>query len=81
MNDFVERKIIDLNVKIDRTSCIASQNCIKAAPLLFELDNERICKFLDSVEEKDKERIIEACSVCPVSALHVVGKDGKQIVP
>jgi len=81
MNDFVERKIADLIVKIDRTTCIASQNCIKAAPKLFELDDERICKFLDQVEEKEGDRIIEACSVCPVSALFVYGKDGKQIVP
>ena len=81
MSDFVERKIAELMVKIDRTTCIASQNCIKAAPKLFELDDERICTFLDSIEEKETEKIIEACSVCPVSALFVYGKDGKQIVP
>ena len=81
MSDFVERKITELTVKIDRTTCIASQNCIKAAPKLFELDDERICTFLDSIEEKETEKIIEACSVCPVSALFVYGKDGKQIVP
>jgi ferredoxin len=81
MSDFVERNITDLRVKIDRSSCIASANCIKAAPKLFELDDERICQFLEPVEEEERDRIIEACSVCPVSALSVYEKDGKQIVP
>ena len=81
MNDFAERKLTDLLVKIDRTSCIASQNCIKAAPKLFELDDERICAFRNAIENTPNEEIIEACSVCPVSALYVYADDGKQIVP
>jgi ferredoxin len=81
MSDFVEREISDLIIKIDRTTCIASKNCINAAPKLFELDDDRICSFKEKAEGIPKEVIIEACSVCPVSALQVNDQDGKQLVP
>ena len=81
MSDIVERKISDLLVRIERPTCIGSENCIKAAPKLFVLDSERYCSFVESAEETDKEKIIEACSVCPVNALYVYDEKGKQIVP
>ena len=81
MKDIVERKISGLTVKIERTSCIASENCIKSAPNLFELDDERICSFTEKMEGNSQEVIIEACSVCPVNALYVFDEDGEQKVP
>ena len=81
MNDLIEKEVTGLKVKIDRGTCIASANCINAAPDLFELDDKRICKFKEAEEEIDKEKIIEACSVCPVNALYVYDERGKQIVP
>ena len=81
MSDIDERKISGLRVKIEKTTCIGSENCIKAAPKLFELDAERYCSFVEPVEENDKDKIIEACSVCPVQALYVYDDKGKQIVP
>ena len=81
MNDIIEKKVSGLTIKIERTACIASENCIKAEPNLFELDDERICKFVESDEFIEKDKIVEACSVCPVSALYVYDNDKKQIVP
>jgi ferredoxin len=81
MNDIVERKISDLLIEIDRPTCIGSKNCINAAPNLFELDDEQICSFKDNTEGIEQEIIIEACSVCPVSALYVIDQNEKQIVP
>ena len=81
MNDIAERKVSGLTIKIDRTTCIATQNCIKAAPNFVELDDERICAFKDSTETTPNEEIIEACSVCPVQALYVLDENGKQLVP
>lgn len=81
MNDIVERKISDLRVVIERTTCIGSENCIKSAPKLFVLDADRYCSFVEPVGENDKDKIIEACSVCPVQALYVYDETGKQIVP
>jgi ferredoxin len=81
MNRFVERKVSGLTVRIDRGSCIASANCINAAPDFFELDDERICAFKELKDRTENEKIIEACSVCPVNALYIFDDDGKQVVP
>jgi ferredoxin len=75
MEDFVERKIGDLTIRIDRT------NCMKVAPDVFEFDDEKICAFKASSGETERERLIEACGVCPVDALTVIDADGKQLVP
>lgn len=81
MKDIVEKNISGLTIKIDRTTCISTANCIKVAPEVFELDDENICSFKEPPEEKEEEIIKEACSVCPVNALYVFDKDNKQIVP
>ena len=80
MDDFPEREISGLNIKIDRTMCIGSANCIKVAPDVFELDNERICSFKENAVDIDSKILVESCSVCPVNALTAV-ENGKQIVP
>ena len=81
MDDTVERKVSDLLIKIERSTCIGSKNCIKAAPNLFELDDEQICSFKDNTEGIEQELIVEACSVCPVNALFVDDQEGNQMVP
>jgi ferredoxin len=81
MSDIVERKVSELLIKIERPNCIGSKNCINVAPNLFELDSEQICSFKDNTEGIPQETIVEACSVCPVSALYVMDKDNNQIVP
>ncbi len=81
MEEFEEKNISDLKIKIDRTTCIATGNCIKAAPEVFELDDERICSFRKDLIEIENERLIEACSVCPVDALTAINKKGEKIVP
>ena len=81
MDDIVERKVSDLLVKIERPSCIGSKNCINATPDLFELDDEQICSFKENTTGIPQENIVEACSVCPVSALSVYDSEGNQLVP
>lgn len=81
MSDFVERKVSDLLIKIERPSCIGSKNCINVAPNMFELDGDQICSFKKNIEEIENDVIVEACSVCPVQALYVIDENGKQIVP
>lgn len=80
MEEFNEKNIGDLKIKIDRTTCIATGNCINAAPEVFELDDERICAFKADLIEIESERLIEACSVCPVNALIAINKKGEKIV-
>lgn len=81
MNDFPEQNISGLIIKIDRTTCIGTANCIRVAPEVFELDNVKICSFKDNASSIEKETLIESCSVCPVNALHVTDKEGNQIIP
>ena len=81
MEDFVEKKISDLKIGIDRSTCIATGNCIRVAPEVFKLDDERICSFKNDVVEINSDQLIEACSVCPVDALTAVNKNGEKIVP
>lgn len=81
MGDFRERRVGDLTVRIDRGTCIASANCTKLAPELFEIDDENIVTFREPAGAVERERVIEACTVCPVDALHVLDADGNRLVP
>ncbi|MCE5229913.1 ferredoxin [bacterium] len=81
MDDFLERKIGGLMVRIDRGQCIGTTNCIKVAGDVFVLDGERICSFVGEPARPERERLIEACRVCPVQALIVIDENGNQIVP
>ncbi len=81
MNDIEERNISRLRIKIDRTTCIGTANCIRVAPDVFELDNGKVCSFKESTPDIEKEILVESCSVCPVNALYIVDKEGNQIVP
>lgn len=81
MSDISEKNISGLTIKIDRTMCIATSNCIEVSPDVFELDEERICKFITPTNDVEKEILIEACSVCPVNALYAFDNEGKQIIP
>jgi ferredoxin len=81
MEEFKEKKISGVKIKIDRATCIATGNCIKSAPEVFELDDERICTFKTDLIDIESAKLIEACSVCPVDALIAINKIGEQIVP
>jgi ferredoxin len=81
MSDFSERNISELRIKIDRTTCIGTANCIRVAPDVFMLDDGKICSFKDNTPDTEKETLVESCSVCPVNALYVIDKEGNQIVP
>lgn len=80
-DDFVERQFGELKVRIDRKTCISSANCLVVAPEALEFDDDSIVDFIDNPEPIESAQLIEACKMCPVEALFVFDKDGKQIVP
>lgn len=80
-SDHPERRINGLTVRIDRPTCIGSGNCVKIAPQVFEIDDTGTAAFRAEAEPLADDQLVEACAVCPVAALTVVGADGKQIVP
>jgi ferredoxin len=54
---------------------------MKVAPEIFEFDDENICAFKESAPEIDRERLVDACTVCPVDALILLDEKGNQLVP
>jgi len=80
-DELMEQKFGDLTVQINRGQCIASSNCIKLAPEVFELDEEKIVSFKQDAPEIERERLIEACDICPVDALVITDSGGNKLVP
>lgn len=81
MNEaFEDRQVDGLTLRIDRRSCAAFKDCIGIAPEAFSLGDDDVVTFLEP-EQVNRERLIEACAVCPVNALIVLDEAGRQIVP
>lgn len=81
MDGTEERKIGELTVRIDRLLCVGFGDCIDEAPEAFEFDEEGIAVFAEKAETTDRERLLEACEICPVDALTVLDGEGEQLVP
>jgi len=80
MDDFIESKIGDLTVRINRDQCIGSGNCIKLCPQALDIDEEDVVCVKPAPSEFAAAQLVEACSVCPVDALCVIDATGKPIV-
>ncbi len=81
MDEYEDRELSGVKVRIDRTLCVATQNCIHVAPEVFELGYDQIVTFREDAVEIEQDRLIEACAVCPVGALLVYDHTGRRIVP
>jgi ferredoxin len=80
VTDILERKVGAVTVRIDRTTCIGTANCVKVAPELFVLDDVGIIAFREAPADVEPELALEACRVCPVDALAVFDSDGHTLV-
>jgi ferredoxin len=80
MAETQERRLGGLTVVIERNLCIGSRNCVKLAPEVFVLDDEGIVTFRPDVPDIGRDRLVEACGICPVDAL--IAREGdRQLVP
>ncbi len=75
-----ERVVHGLRLVIDRDQCVGFGDCVKEAPEGFAQDDDTIAVFLNP-EHVERERLLQACDVCPVDAITVYDEEGKQIVP
>lgn len=66
--------------RVDRTLCIGTADCTRIAPNTFELDDEAKATVKKQNGDTD-EKVLEAAKVCPVLAIIVEDKDGKQVYP
>ncbi|PSQ69799.1 MAG: ferredoxin [Bacteroidetes bacterium QH_2_64_26] len=81
MDDTREREISSRTVRIDRTLCIGSGNCVNIAPEIYVIREDNIVDFKEDPPDIEQGRLEEAASLCPVDALIVEDEDGEQIVP
>jgi ferredoxin len=80
MSDVVERTVADLTIRLDRSLCVGFAQCIDESAVAFRLDDDDLAAF-ESPEQETRERLLEACRVCPVEALVVHDADGNQLIP
>lgn len=66
-----------LDVRIDRTRCIATKSCVHAAPGVFQLDETRISTVINP-DAEPVDAVVEAAENCPTSAISVF-QDGHQL--
>ena len=81
MNETLEKKIGDLTVRLHRDGCISTGACVKAAPEVLRLDSRQLVTFAEPVAEIDRDRLIDACQLCPVGALEARDERGEQLAP
>jgi ferredoxin len=80
LDEFDERRVGGLRVRIDRGLCVGFGDCVQAAPRAFSLDDGNLVVFAEP-EREERERLLAACDACPVDALTVWDEAGAQIVP
>jgi len=80
VEDFHERNVAGLRVRIDRALCVGFGDCVTGAPEAFRLADDGVVVFV-APETADRERLLTACDVCPVDAITVWDASGQQIVP
>lgn len=81
MDDVEERTLSGLTIRIERGLCIATQNCIRVAPEVFELGSDQIVTFREDAEAIAPDRLVEACAVCPTGTLLAFDGDGRRLAP
>ena len=80
MSDVEDRQVGGLLVRIDRTLCVGFGDCVTAAAEAFRLADDGVVVFVEP-ERVEQPRLLEACDACPVDALTVWDRSGRQIVP
>lgn len=67
-------------IVIDRQSCIGARSCVVVAPGVFQVDDGNLAYVVDP-ESADEETILLAAQSCPVLAIFLYDKEGKQLFP
>ncbi len=68
-------------ITVDRNLCIGAATCVAIAPQAFALDNEAKAITLPSATKENDDSVLEAARGCPVAAIIVHDKTGKQVFP
>ena len=68
-------------VEVDGNTCIGAAPCTAMAPQTFALNDAGKAAILASVDQDDKETILNAARACPVAAIIIKDETGKVIFP
>ncbi|MDO8625447.1 MAG: ferredoxin [Candidatus Diapherotrites archaeon] len=79
-------------IEHDKPNCIGCGACAAVAPDFWEMEGDKSHLKgskdggpyeggeLLEIQDKDSEKNMEAAKSCPVNVIHIVGKDGKQLI-
>lgn len=67
-------------IVVDRDLCIGAASCVAVAPDVYELDGENKAIIKDPAKIDDDTLLLAAKS-CPVLAIKMYDKTGKQVFP
>lgn len=82
MSEVRQQTFGNVTLRILRDQCIGTGACSKVVPEVLVFDGQQIIAFTeDPPETVERERLHEACEVCPVEALQLVDDAGDVLAP
>lgn len=70
-----------VTVTVDLNKCIAAGPCAIAAPLTFLIRDTDGKAIIGDPDGEELEKVLEAARCCPILAIFIKDKDGKQLFP
>ena len=80
MTQYEERVIAGLRVRIDRTLCVAFEDCVHTDPSVFHLAEDGVVTFVVEPGPITAQQLMHACEACPVSALSLFTESGEPLL-
>jgi len=68
-------------IVVDRALCIGAAPCVVSAPKAFKIDKEGKAIVKKEWTKHSDDELIIAAQSCPVQAIFLYDKNGKQIFP
>ena len=66
-------------VRIEKSSCQSSGNCVNAAPDAFGWDADDLGDVREAADSLPRERLIEIASRCPALCISIFDENGREI--
>ena len=80
MDQFEERVIAGLRVRIDRSLCVSFEDCVHTEPSVFHLGEDGVATFISEIPPITQQQLMHACEACPVSALSLFTESGEPLL-
>lgn len=64
-----------MRVAVDRDLCISSEECVRAAPTAFALDDEGLSTPTAGAATTPVDQLLDAAHQCPVQAIRITPEE------